>query len=45
MKIRGEINLYRIRLGKHRILYEIDRENNRVIIIKIEKRSKIYDRI
>ncbi len=30
-KIRGETNLYRIRVGNYRILYEINKENNLVI--------------
>jgi len=43
-KIRGETNLYRIRVGKYRILYEIDKNNNQIIILKIDKRERIYKR-
>lgn len=43
-KIRGETNLYRIRLGKYRLLYEVDEHQKRVIFLKIDKRSKVYDR-
>jgi len=43
-KIRGETNLYRIRLGKYRMLYEINEELKKVIILKVDKRSKAYDR-
>ena len=43
-KIRGETNLYRIRLGKYRMLYEINEEQKRVIILKVDKRSRVYDR-
>jgi len=43
-KIRGETNLFRIRVGKYRILYEINRLEGKIIILKIDKRSKIYER-
>jgi len=43
-KIRGETNLYRIRLGKYRLLYEVDEDKERVVILKIDKRSKVYGR-
>ena len=42
-KIRGETNLYRIRLGKFRMLYEIDEKEKRVVILKVDKRGKVYD--
>ena len=41
-KIRGSTNLYRIRLGRYRILYELERDARRIIILKIETRRKIY---
>ncbi len=34
--------IYRVRVGDYRILYEIDYENNKLGIIKIDKRSKAY---
>lgn len=43
-KIRWEHNLYRIRIGKYRILYEIDKTEGKIIIIKIDKKSRIYER-
>ena len=43
-KIRGKTNLYRIRRGKYRMLYEVNEEQKRVVILKLDKRSKIYDR-
>ncbi len=43
-KIRGEPNLYRIRVGKYRILYEVNKVEGRIIIIKVDKRSRIYRR-
>ena len=42
-KIRGETNLYRIRLGKFRMLYEINDKEKRVVILKVNKRGKVYD--
>lgn len=41
-KIRGGTNLYRMRLGKYRILYGVDKIERKVIILKIEEREKIY---
>ncbi len=41
-KIRGYTNLYRIRLGQYRILYELERDTRTVIILKIESRGKFY---
>ena len=43
-KIRGETNLYRIRVGKYRILYEINKNQNQIIILKVDKRERIYER-
>jgi len=42
-KIRGETNLYRIRVGVYRILYEINRLESKITILKIDHRSKIYE--
>ncbi len=42
-KIRREINLYRIRIGNYRILYEVDKDNKRIAILKIDKREKVYE--
>jgi len=41
-KIRGEEHTYRIRVGQFRILYEVDDENFRVVIFKIERREQAY---
>lgn len=43
-KIRGETNLYRIRLGGFRVLYEIDDQMKRVVVLKVDKRSRVYKR-
>jgi len=41
-KIRGETNIYRIRVGKYRILYEIDEGEKKISILKLDIRSKAY---
>ena len=35
--------VFRIRIGDYRVLYEVDYENKEIGIIKIEKRSRVYD--
>jgi len=35
--------LFRVRVGNYRILYEIDYKENLIGIVKIDKRSKVYD--
>ena len=42
-RVEGAGNLFRIRVGDCRILYEVDYQNNLIGVIKIDKRSKIYD--
>ena len=34
---------WRIRVGDHRVIYEIDREHNRVIVLFIGHRRDVYD--
>ncbi|MEA2053850.1 MAG: type II toxin-antitoxin system RelE/ParE family toxin [Candidatus Thermoplasmatota archaeon] len=41
-KIRGETNIYRIRIGKYRVLYELNKPESKIIIIKVDKRDKMY---
>ena len=41
-KIKGETNLYRIRIGDFRISYEIYENENIINILKIGKRDKFY---
>ncbi len=36
---------YRIRVGNYRVLYTIDDEKKVVVVFKIDKRERIYDRI
>lgn len=38
-----ELPTFRIRIGKYRALYRINYEEKRIIIVKIDKRDKVYD--
>ena len=38
-----EYPTFRIRIGKYRALYRINYEEKRIIIVKIDKREKVYD--
>jgi mRNA interferase RelE/StbE len=42
-KLVGEINLWRIRVGDYRVIYEIDDMSRRVDVVAIKHRSKAYD--
>ena len=41
-KIRGKTNVYRIRVGKYRVLYKVDEKKRIVTVLKIDKRSTVY---
>jgi mRNA-degrading endonuclease RelE of RelBE toxin-antitoxin system len=38
-----ELPTFRIRIGKHRALYRVNYESKLIIIVKIDKRDKVYD--
>ncbi len=42
-KIKGETNVYRIRLGQYRILYEVKPDIQVIVLLKIELRKRVYD--
>ncbi len=44
-KLRGFDSLYRIRIGKFRIIYKIDEKEKVIYIVLIDKRSRVYKRI
>jgi len=44
-KLRGYENIYRVRVGKYRAIYEIDKNQRVVCILRIEKRGRAYQRI
>ena len=39
----GEHGVFRIRIGDYRVLYRINNESNKIIILKIDKRPRVYD--
>lgn len=41
-KIRGKTNVYRIRVGKYRVLYKVDEKKRIIAVLKIDKRSRVY---
>ena len=43
-KLQGFENLYRLRVGKYRIIYEIDKTASIVTIAKVEHRKSVYRR-
>ena len=38
-----ELPTFRIRIGKYRALYRVNHNEKRIIIVKIDKRSRVYD--
>lgn len=38
-----ELPTFRVRIGKYRALYRINHEEKRIIVVKIDKRDKVYD--
>jgi mRNA interferase RelE/StbE len=44
VRIVGEKNMFRIRIGDYRVLYEINWRENLIIIEKIDKRGRVYKR-
>lgn len=43
-KIVGEEGVYRIRVGEFRILYSFENNNQTLLIVNIDKRSRVYKR-
>ena len=42
VKLTGEVDLWRVRLGDYRILYEIHEGRLHLLVIRIAKRSEAY---
>jgi len=40
--VEGEHGLFRIRVGRYRVLYRIDHEEKEIIVVKIDKRPRVY---
>lgn len=43
-KIVGEEGVFRIRVGEFRILYSLENNNQTILIVTIDKRSRVYKR-
>lgn len=39
----GEHGVFRIRIGKYRALYRVDYGENKIVILKIDRRDSVYD--
>ncbi len=42
VKIKGKEGVYRARLGKYRVLYSIFEEERLVLVLKVDKRERVY---
>lgn len=40
--LKGQENIYRLRVGDYRILFEIDLENDIIVISRIAPRGEVY---
>ena len=40
--IQKKHDCFRIRIGDYRVLYRINRDSDKIVVIKIDKRSKAY---
>ncbi len=43
-KIKGERDVYRIRIGAFRVLYKIISKNDTILVFRVDKRSRGYRR-
>ena len=43
-KIKGERDVYRIRIGAFRVLYKIISKKDTILIFRVDKRSRVYRR-
>jgi mRNA interferase RelE/StbE len=41
-KLTGEENLWRIRIGEYRVIYNIDDDNENVNVVRVRHRSRAY---
>jgi len=39
----GEHGVLRIRIGNFRVLYRVNHESQKIVILKIDDRSRVYD--
>ena len=43
IKVKGEDNTFRVRVGDYRILYEIHADKQLILVTRIDKRSRVYE--
>ncbi|MEA1945115.1 MAG: type II toxin-antitoxin system RelE/ParE family toxin [Euryarchaeota archaeon] len=43
-KLKGERDVYRIRIGDFRVLYRVIPEDDVILVFRVDKRSRIYGR-
>ncbi|MCD4846067.1 MAG: type II toxin-antitoxin system RelE/ParE family toxin [Methanosarcinales archaeon] len=43
-KIKGERDVYRIRIGAFRVLYKTISKDDTILIFRVDKRSRVYKR-
>ena len=41
-KLKGYHNRFRVRFGKYRLIYEVDKKEKLVLILKLKKREAVY---
>ena len=42
VKLKGDDNLYRFRVGEYRVIYEIDDSDKKIVITRIRHRRDVY---
>ena len=42
VKVVGEQGIFRIRIGDFRVLYRIDYQQGKIVIVRIDKRDSVY---
>lgn len=42
LKMKGEKDVYRLRIGDYRILYKILKEESCILVFKVEHRKRVY---
>jgi len=43
-KLQNNLHIYRLRVGKFRIIYEIDQKNKKIVVWKIKPRASVYSK-
>ena len=43
-KLKGEKDVYRIRIGDFRVLYRVISKDDAILVFRVDKRSRVYGR-